>query len=67
MEVPIQPAGETWESRAARIEGALLFMLAACAVMLSAMSLLTYNEPRPSVTGIVILLLASMVMSLLTR
>lgn len=59
--------GETKENRAARIAKALLFMLAACAVMLSAMSLLTYNEPRPSVTGIVILLLASVVMSLLAR
>ena len=56
---------ETKESRAARIAGALLFVLAACVVMLSAMSLLTYNEPRASVTGIVILLSAATVIALL--
>jgi divalent metal cation (Fe/Co/Zn/Cd) transporter len=50
---------ETKESRAARIAGALLFVLAAGVVMVSAISLLGYGEPKPSVAGIVILLLAA--------
>lgn len=57
----------TGESRAARIAGALLFVLAACVVMVSAVSLLGYGEAKPSVTGIVILLLAALVMPLLAR
>jgi divalent metal cation (Fe/Co/Zn/Cd) transporter len=60
-------ACETKESRAARITGALLFVLAACVAILSAMSLRGYGEPRPSVTGIVILFLAAVVMPLLAR
>jgi divalent metal cation (Fe/Co/Zn/Cd) transporter len=60
-------ACETKESRAARIAGALLFVLAACVAMVSAMSLLGYGEPKPSVAGIVILLLAVAVMPLLAR
>jgi divalent metal cation (Fe/Co/Zn/Cd) transporter len=60
-------ACETKEDRAARIAGALLFVLAACVVMVSAMSLLGYGEPKPSVTGIVILVLAAVVMPLLAR
>jgi divalent metal cation (Fe/Co/Zn/Cd) transporter len=60
-------ACETKEDRAARIAGALLFVLAACVVIVSAMSLLGYGEPKPSVTGIVILLLAAVVMPLLAR
>jgi divalent metal cation (Fe/Co/Zn/Cd) transporter len=60
-------ACEIEEGRAARIAGALLFVLAACVAMVSAVSLLGYGEPRPSVTGIVILLLAAAVMPLLAR
>ena len=60
-------ACETKEGRAARIAGALLFVLAACVAMVSAMSLLGYGEPKPSVAGIVILLLAAAVMPLLAR
>jgi divalent metal cation (Fe/Co/Zn/Cd) transporter len=60
-------ACETKEGRAARIAGALLFVLAACVVILSAMSLRGYREPRPSVTGIVLLFLAVVVMPLLGR
>jgi divalent metal cation (Fe/Co/Zn/Cd) transporter len=60
-------ACEAKESRAARIAGALLFVLAACVAIVSAMSLLGYGEPKPSVTGIVILLLAAAVMPLLAR
>ena len=58
---------ETKESRAARIAGSLLFVLAAGVVMVSAISLLGYGEPQPSVAGIVILLLAVAVMPLLAR
>ena len=58
---------ETKEGRAARIAGALLFVLAACVAIVSAMSLLGYGEPKPSVAGIVILLLAVEVMPLLAR
>jgi divalent metal cation (Fe/Co/Zn/Cd) transporter len=60
-------ACETKEDRAARIAGALLFVLAACVVVVSAVSLLGYGEPKPSVTGIVILLLAAVVMPILAR
>ena len=61
------PACEIEESRAARIAGALLFVLAACVATVSAASLLGYGEPKPSVTGIAILLLAAVVMPLLAR
>lgn len=61
------PACEIGESRAARIAGALLFVLAACVATVSAASLLGYGEPKPSVTGIAILLLAAVVMPLLAR
>ena len=60
-------ACETEESRAARIAGALLFVLAAFVAVASAMSLLGYGEAKPSVTGIVILLLAAVVMPMLAR
>ena len=60
-------ACETEEGRAARIAGALLFVLAACVAMVSALSLLGYGEAKPNVTGIVILLLAAVVMPLLAR
>jgi hypothetical protein len=55
------------EGRAARIAGALLFVLAACVPMVSAVSLLGYGEPKPSASGIVILLLAAVMMPLLAR
>lgn len=60
-------ACETKEGRAARIAGALLLVLAACVATVSAVSLLGYGEPKPSVTGIVILLLAAVVMPMLAR
>ena len=60
-------ACETKESRAARFAGVLLFALAACVAVVSAVSLLGYGEPKPSATGIVILLLAAVVMPLLAR
>lgn len=60
-------ACETNEGRAAQIAGALLFVLAASVSTVSAVSLLGHGEPKPSVTGIVILLLAAVVMPMLAR
>ncbi len=58
---------ENAERRATRIAGALLFALAAYVVVASTMSLLGYSEPKPSITGIAILLLAAVVMPWLAR
>lgn len=55
------------EGRDARIPGALLFVLAACVAIVSAVSLLGHGEPKPSVSGTVILLLAAVMMPLLAR
>ena len=52
---------------AARITGALLFVLAACVAMVSAVRLLGYGESKPSVAGMLILLLAAVMMPLLAR
>jgi divalent metal cation (Fe/Co/Zn/Cd) transporter len=41
------------ESRAARVAGALLFVLAAYVAITSVMSLLGYSEPKPTFLGIV--------------
>jgi divalent metal cation (Fe/Co/Zn/Cd) transporter len=60
-------AHEHAERQAARITGSLLFALAASVTVASAMSLLGYCEPEPTVTGIVILLLAATVMPWLAR
>jgi divalent metal cation (Fe/Co/Zn/Cd) transporter len=60
-------ASETEEKWAARIAGALLFVLAVCVTVVSATSLLGYVETKRSVPGIVILLLAAVVMPLLAR
>lgn len=50
------------EQRAARIGGSLLFVLAACVVLASAMSLLRYSEPKPSYLGMVVLVAALLIM-----
>ena len=60
-------ACEIKETQAARITGVLLFVLAACVATLSALSMLGYGETKPSVPGVVILLLAAVVMPLLAR
>jgi len=60
-------ACESEEYRAARMAGALLFVLAGCVAVMSAMSLFGYGETKPSVMGIVILLLAAVMMPLLAR
>jgi divalent metal cation (Fe/Co/Zn/Cd) transporter len=55
-------ADERTEKRTAQIGGSLLFALAAFVVIASAVALLGYSEPRTSLAGIVLLLLAAMVM-----
>jgi divalent metal cation (Fe/Co/Zn/Cd) transporter len=55
------------ERGAARITGFLLFVLAAYVTVASALSLLGYSEPEPTVMGVVILLLAATVMPWLAR
>jgi divalent metal cation (Fe/Co/Zn/Cd) transporter len=63
-----QPAAEEHiERRAARIAGALLLLLAAYVVAVSALTLLGYSEPHPSRIGIAILVLAAIVMPWLAR
>ncbi|MGO9589731.1 MAG: cation transporter [Candidatus Acidiferrales bacterium] len=55
------------ERSASRIAGALLFALAAYVTMVSLMSLLGRNRPRPTDLGIIILIGAAMVMPWLAR
>lgn len=60
-------AREADERRAARIAGALLYLLAVYVVVAVAMSLLGYGEARPSYLGIVILAAAALMMPWLAR
>ena len=60
-------AHEDVERRAARIAGALLFMLAAFVAVTSVTSLLGYSEPRPTFLGIAILVAAAVVMPWLAK
>ena len=55
------------EERAARIAGWLLFALAAFVMLASILSLLGDVEPRPSVVGIAVLIVAAIAMPLLAR
>jgi len=55
------------ERRAARITGALLFVLAAYVVVASAMSLMGYSEPKATSLGIAILMAAAVIMPWLAR
>jgi divalent metal cation (Fe/Co/Zn/Cd) transporter len=48
------------EKAAARIAGVLLFFVAAFVLMTSALTLLGYDEPRPSLVGIVLLIVAAL-------
>ncbi len=63
----IAVAHERAEKLAARIAGALLFALAAYVALASAMSLLGYSEPKPTLMGIAILAIAAAVMPWLAR
>jgi|SRR5579864_825780 len=60
-------AHEWAEKRAAQIAGALLFALAAYVALASAMSLLGYSEPKPTLVGIIVLIVAAAVMPWLAR
>jgi divalent metal cation (Fe/Co/Zn/Cd) transporter len=60
-------ASEDAERRATRIAGSLLFALAGCVVLVSAMSLLGYSEPKPSYLGIAVLVAAALMMPWLAR
>ena len=53
------------EERAAKIAGALLFVLAGFVIVTSGAALLGYREPKPSIPGIVLLILAAIVMPVL--
>ena len=55
------------ERRAARVAGALLFALAAYVAVSSALSLLGYSEPKPTLLGIAILVAAAVVMPWLAK
>ena len=55
------------ERKAARIAGALLFVLAASVIATSVVALLGYGEARPTVLGIGILIAAAAFMPLLAR
>jgi divalent metal cation (Fe/Co/Zn/Cd) transporter len=57
-----------WAERlATRIAGALLFALAALVALTSALSLLGYSEPKPTVIGIAVLVVAAAGMPWLAR
>jgi len=60
-------AQEHAERRASRIAGALLFALAAYVLAASLMTLMRYNEPKPTLLGIAILVAAAAVMPWLAK
>lgn len=58
----IRSAEERAERKAARIAGALLFVLAAYVVAACLITFLGYSEPRPSYLGIAVLIAAAAIM-----
>ena len=62
-----QTRPEQVERQAARIAGALLFGVAACVAVVSAVSLLGYHEPQPTYVGLAILAGAAAIMPWLAR
>lgn len=60
-------ATEHAEERAARMAGGLLFLLAACVVLVSVMSLGSFSEPKPSYLGMAVLAVAALIMPWLAR
>ncbi len=60
-------ASENAERRAARITGVLLFALAGCVVLASAISLFGYSEPKPTYLGMAVLVGAAIIMPLLAK
>jgi divalent metal cation (Fe/Co/Zn/Cd) transporter len=63
----VTSAHERAERLAAWVAGSLLFALAAYVALASGMSLLKYTEPKPSLVGIVVLVVATIVMPWLAR
>jgi len=59
--------GDRAERRAAKLAGGLLFFLAAFVVAVSVLALLGHIEARPSLIGIVVLILAAVVMPWLAK
>jgi divalent metal cation (Fe/Co/Zn/Cd) transporter len=59
--------GSQTERRAARAQAVLLLVLAVYVALISAMTLMGYNEPRPSYLGIVILIAAAILMPWLAK
>ena len=59
--------GKHAEQRAARIAASLLFVLAAFVALASVLALLGHVEARPSLIGIVLLILAAVVMPWLAK
>jgi divalent metal cation (Fe/Co/Zn/Cd) transporter len=59
--------GDHAEQRAAKIAGGLLFVLAAFVAVASVLTLLGHVEARPSLIGIVLLILAAVVMPWLAK
>jgi divalent metal cation (Fe/Co/Zn/Cd) transporter len=60
-------AHEAVEKRAARVAGAVLFVLAVYVAITSVASLLGYSEPKPTLLGITILAAAAVVMPWLAK
>ncbi len=60
-------AHEDVEKRAARVAGALLFALAAYVAITAVASLLGYSEPKPTILGIAILIVATVIMPWLAK
>jgi divalent metal cation (Fe/Co/Zn/Cd) transporter len=58
---------EDVEKRAARVAGALLFVLATFVAVTSITSLLGYSEPKPTFLGIAVLVAAAVAMPWLAR
>jgi len=58
---------QTSERLAARIAGGLLFVLAAYVALIATLTLVGLGEARPSLLGIVVLIVAAVVMPLLAR
>ena len=60
-------AHQSAERLASRIAGALLFVLAALVALISALSFLGYSEPKPTLIGIAVLVVAAAIMPWLAR
>ena len=60
-------AQDELERRTGRVAGALLLLLAAYVAVVSAMTLMGYNEPRPTYLGIVVLIAAATIMPWLAK